>query len=242
MAMAYMEPIHKAAWNADVEALRRVLGEGVSANLKSDGCVPLHHLCSDDQGDSDNRVVCFKLLVDAGADVNAEISPTRSTPLSFAAGYGHPKLVAALINAGANVNCHNSAGWTPLHFACRRHPPSVECVELLLNAGAAVNARGFLDDRGTPLDYAIDKGNQRRIYPTLLRAGAILSRETAERKTSFFGEPSSYLRKVRATGGIKKYERAHLNAIAATFIPKLPLLPPEMVRRVVEYAFHVGDY
>ena len=33
-----------------------------------------------------------------------------------------------------------------------------------------------------------------------------------------------------------------LNAIAATFIPKLPLLPPEMVRRVVEYAFHVGDY
>ena len=38
------------------------------------------------------------------------------------------------------------------------------------------------------------------------------------------------------------HERAHLNAIAATFIPKLPLLPPEMVRRVVEYAFHVGDY
>ena len=92
------------------------------------------------------------------------------------------------------------------------------------------------------MDYAIDKGNQRRIYPTLLRAGAILSRETAERKTSFFGEPSSYLRKVRAAGGIKRYERNHFNAIAATFIPKLPLLPPEMVRRVVEYAFHVGDY
>ena len=50
------------------------------------------------------------------------------------------------------------------------------------------------------------------------------------------------VRKVRAAGGIKKYERAHLDAIAATFIPKLQLLPPEMVRRVVEYAFHVGDY
>ena len=93
------------------------------------------------------------------------------------------------------------------------------------------------------MDYAIDKGNQRRIYPTLLRAGAILSRETAERKTSFFGEPSSYLRKVRATGGIKKYERAHLNAFTASFAPKFShLLPPELVRRVVEYAFHVGDY
>ena len=55
-------------------------------------------------------------------------------------------------------------------------------------------------------------------------------------------EPSSYLRKVRAAGGIRAYERTHLNAIAATFIPKLPLLPPEMIRRVVEYAFHVGDY
>ena len=95
------------------------------------------------------------------------------------------------------------------------------------------------------MDHAIKtygSGNQQRIYPTLLRAGATLSEETAERKQGYFGEPSSYLRRVRAAGGIKKYERAHLNAIAATFIPKLPLLPPEMVRSVVEYAFHVGDY
>ena len=104
-----------------------------------------------------------------------------------------------------------------------------------------MNARGFLDDRGTPLDYAIKKANQQRIYPTLLRAGATLSEETAERKQGYFGEPSSYLRKVRAAGGIRAYERTHLNAIAATFAPKLPLLP-ELVRRVVEYAFHVGYY
>jgi hypothetical protein len=45
-----------------------------------------------------------------------------------------------------------------------------------------------------------------------------------------------------ARASIKKYERHHLNALAATFLPKLPSLPPEMVRRVVEYAFHVGDY
>ena len=92
------------------------------------------------------------------------------------------------------------------------------------------------------MDYAIDKGNQRRIYPTLLRAGATLSEVTAERQTGSLGEPSSYLRKVRAAGGFKKYERTHLNALAATFIPKLPLLPPEMVRRVVEYAFDVGGH
>jgi len=47
---------------------------------------------------------------------------------------------------------------------------------------------------------------------------------------------------VIAAGSFQNYERAHLNALAATFLPKLPSLPPELVRRVVAYAFHVGDY
>ena len=51
------------------------------------------------------------------------------------------------------------------------------------------------------------------------------------------------IRKVCAAGGFRQYERAHLNAIVASFAPKFSyLLPPEMVRRVVEYAFHAGDY
>ena len=46
-----------------------------------------------------------------------------------------------------------------------------------------------------------------------------------------------------AAGGFGRYERNHLNAIAATFTPKLAhRLPKELVRIVVEYAFHVGDY
>ena len=231
-----MEPILLAAVNADVDALRQVLGEGVSPNAVTDGLVPLQYLCcARDRGNAErneNRVACLNILVDAGADVNFGSS---STPLSLAAGRGSPKLVAALINAGANVNWHNSTGWTPLHFACRRYPSSVECVELLLNAGAAVNAT--TDGGRTTLDIAITRqGTQKRIYPILLRAGAGYSdRQTTDAYMSYF-------RKVRAAGGIRAYERTHLNAIAATFIPKLLLLPPEMVRRVVEYAFHVGDY
>ena len=57
------------------------------------------------------------------------------------------------------------------------------------------------------------------------------------------GTSVAYVRKIRAAGGFKRYERIHLNAITATFAPKFShLLPPELVRRVVEYAFHVGDY
>ena len=66
----------------------------------------------------------------------------------------------------------------------------------------------------------------------LLRGGATLPAETDD----------AYLLKVRAAGGFRQHERNHLNALAATFLPKLPSLPPELVRRVVEYAFHIGDY
>ena len=65
----------------------------------------------------------------------------------------------------------------------------------------------------------------------LLRAGATLPARTED----------EFLQKVIAAGSFQNYERAHLNAIAAAFAAKLPL-PPELVRRVVEYAFHVGYY
>ena len=42
-------------------------------------------------------------------------------------------------------------------------------------------------------------------------------------------------------GGIENYERAHLATLTATFTSKLGL-PARPARRVVEYAFHAGDY
>ena len=50
------------------------------------------------------------------------------------------------------------------------------------------------------------------------------------------------LQKVIAAGGFGRYERNHLDALAATFAPHFAYLPPEIVRLVVECAFHVGDY
>ena len=97
-------------------------------------------------------------------------------------------------------------------------------------ACAAVDVR---DSSGhTPLDDAIENEN-RRLFPSLLRAGAALPAESDD----------AYLRKVIAAGGFRAYERNCLNALAAIFAPKLPRhLPPELVRRVVEYAFHAGDF
>ena len=66
----------------------------------------------------------------------------------------------------------------------------------------------------------------------LLRAGAALPAET----------DNAYIRKVIAAGGFRQYERNHLNALTATFAPHFAHLPPEIVRLVVKYAFHVGYY
>ena len=93
--------------------------------------------------------------------------------------------------------------------------------------GAAVNAR--TSQGRTPLDYAIIY--RQRLVPILLRAGAALPAQTT----------NAYIRKVIAAGGIENYERAHLATLTATFTSKLRL-PARPTRRVVEYAFHAGDY
>ena len=72
----------------------------------------------------------------------------------------------------------------------------------------------------------------RRLVPILLRAGAALHRSG----------PDAYIRKVIAAGGFGRYEKDHLNALSATFARHFTRLPLEVVRLVVEYAFHAGYY
>ena len=231
-------PIHEAARRADVDALRRYLACGVSPNaLGADGWTPLHYLCL--RADRvETRVACISLVVrmllEAGADINAP-DERQFTPLHHAATWGHANVAAALIKAGADVNRGDANNVTPLHWACRnslapRLHGIIKSTLLLIRNSAAVDAR---DSSGsTPLDNAIENEN-RQFFPILLRAGAAFPAET----------DYAYLRKVIAAGGFRAYERTHLNALAATFSPKLPhCLPPELVRRVVEYAFHAGDY
>ena len=99
---------------------------------------------------------------------------------------------------------------------------------MLIRNGADVNVRDRFGT--TPLDAAILY--RQRLVPILLRAGAALHRSG----------PDAYIRKVIAAGGFGRYERNHLNALAAKFAPHFAHLPPEIVRLVVEYAFHVGEY
>ena len=220
------QPIHEAAFEGDDDALRRELDDGVSPNVLGQyGDTPLHCVCSE-SGNADGRVDCVHVLLEAGADVNA-LDVHQNTPLHFAASDSNAKVVAALLKAGADVHRSDSFNRTPLHWACLRDDSDVEHALLRIRNGAAVNAREEYGN--TPLDWAIQYC--RRLVPNLLRAGALPAYTT-----------NAYIRKVIAAGGFRIYERNHLNAIAATFAPHFAHLPPEIVRRVVEYAFHAGNY
>ena len=51
----------------------------------------------------------------------------------------------------------------------------------------------------------------------------------------------AYVKRVMDAGSFAAYERRHVNALAASFGPKLGLLP-EIARVVVAFAFHCGYY
>ena len=66
------------------------------------------------------RVVRALLQAGSVPDVNQPIlTENRESPLHIAAKHGHSGASAALISAGANVDCRDRNGWTPLHLASR---------------------------------------------------------------------------------------------------------------------------
>ena len=175
-----------------------------------------------------DRAACLKLLIDAGANLEATDALSK-TPLHEAAANGYPELLSLLIQNGVNVNVTKYNLKTALHFAAfGRRGRATECVELLLKAGAAVNARSY---DGSPFDIALDHGH-RRAYPLFLRAGA-------EFQNSYH---NSYTLRVQGAGGFKKYAQNHLARMTKLFAANGRRVPPEVVRQIMKFWLHLGYY
>lgn len=82
-------------------------------------------------------------LVNAG--FNVAVGSCRAPFLYVASMLNSPKVVAFLIEQGADPNCRDSDGDTPLHSACGKN--NKECVRVLVASGADVNAVG---SKGVP--------------------------------------------------------------------------------------------
>jgi len=186
-----MATLREAAWRGDVEMLRKCLRAGIRPDVTDDyGRTPLHLLCgplhpqassNTTAADEDRRAACFKLLRDAGANLEATNSSSW-TPLHCAVCIGSVGLVSLLVQSGVNVDAATTGGTTALHFAVRMGPNN--CLEVLLAAGASLNLR---EGHGlTPsLHYAARRGNT-KIVSLLVEAGVDVDAKTPDEETALY--------------------------------------------------------
>jgi ankyrin repeat protein len=144
--------VFEAAAIGDAGRLRTLLDEDLSlANAWSDdGFTPLHFAAFFGHPEA------ARLLIERGADLearatNREFAP-NAAPLHSAVAAGQRVVIEVLLDAGADVNAVQHAGYTPLLEAAQSGDS--ELVELLLERGADPDAQ--LDDGRTATDLARD--------------------------------------------------------------------------------------
>jgi L-ascorbate metabolism protein UlaG (beta-lactamase superfamily) len=138
---------------------RLLLAWGADPNAAQSGwdATPLFYTCWDGHAEF------ARMLLAHGADVN-RIADDRHV-LPFATGHGHTELVAAFVEAGANLEATEADfGCTALHLAALRG--YAEIAEILLEAGAPIDHQNRLGE--SPLVLAGRYGH--RDVVELLRA------------------------------------------------------------------------
>lgn len=143
--------VFEAAAFGDLDTLTRLLDEDppLVTSYSGDGFTPLHFAAFF------GRSEAVKLLLERGAEVDAfGRGWMTGTALHSGVSRSHAEVTAILLEAGANPNARQSAGWTPVHAAAANG--DLEVVELLLDRGADPEATN--DEGRSVLDLATEKG------------------------------------------------------------------------------------
>ena len=106
-------PLHVAVKRGDIEKVRSLLSEGANANSKDHaGWRPIH----ESMREGDNALRIIRLLVDHGADINAQ-SDSGNTALHDAAAYMTHEIIEYLVKSGADPSVKNLDGKCPLDIS-----------------------------------------------------------------------------------------------------------------------------
>lgn len=160
--------LHLAIKSARVEEVSALTKDKAIANTKSPvGLYPLYIAARD------NSVESAKILLAAGAEINAAVNGFPGS-LGVAARLGHVDMVKLLLDHGADVNAHNNdASSRPLHMASLTGNEDI--LNLLLEKGADINAK---DKEGlTALHYLCKRGFV-KATDILLKRGADVNIQT----------------------------------------------------------------
>lgn len=134
---AGMTPLHIAVTMGKdgLGAARLLLEAGADPNIqmKTEGPTPLYDAVAS------NDAEMTELLLKHGANPDVFSHETGSSLIGMAAVENQTRILRALIDAHADVNHGDNFGVTALHLAASNG--SFPCVEMLVKAGAEVNAR-----------------------------------------------------------------------------------------------------
>ena len=90
-----------------------------------------------------------KLLLDHGATIDLQSLTSAGTPLHMAAGMNRTEVAKFLIERKAKLDIFDKSGMTPLMVAILQ--ADVEMVEILVDAGSAINIKSPVNILSTPL-------------------------------------------------------------------------------------------
>ena len=184
--------IADAVQRRDKQVVTSLLKKQVDVNApQGDGATALHWAVYFDDAET------TALLIRAGAKVNVRNSYGVS-PFALAAEQGNAPIIEQLMKAGADpddpVNYVN-AGETPLMHAARAG--SVDAVNLLVRAGARINARATWNGQ-TALMWAAAEGHA-PVVQALIEGGAdIFARSNAGTSPIFYAVRKGDMRSVQA--------------------------------------------
>jgi ankyrin repeat protein len=160
-----VSPLAIAAKQANPHILEQLMKAGADPND------PINYINADEtplmHAARAGNVDAVRMLLIAGAKVNARESWNGQSAIQWAAAEGHSAVVEALVEGGADIRQRSNAGTTPFMFAVRRG--DMPTVKALLAAGADVNEKRV--DLATPLLVAIINGHE-DLVDLLLEKGA----------------------------------------------------------------------
>jgi len=162
---AAKEPIHAAARQGNIEAVKQHLAAGADVNaIDHEGNTPLHHAVYNDQTE------IIRLLIDKGAEVNGKRKAANHekgvAPLHTATWRSTIETMELLIDNGADVNMKRADGAIALHYAVWFGLK--EKAEFLLSKGSDVKARDGNNEGATPLHVAVWKSPNNGIVELLI--------------------------------------------------------------------------
>ena len=171
-------PLHDACYNGQLEITRLLLDHNAQVDTADfQGFTPLHCVSRGDHASEEAGICVARLMLERGADVNAQTKERYCTPLHVASYCGKLESTRLLIDHGAQVDAVDDKGNTPLHYVSRgiydSEDAGVGIARLLLEHGADVNAK--TNSGQTTLDLASLRPKVAQIF---LEHGAISGANT----------------------------------------------------------------